>query len=306
MLGLMDPGLSQLDLNRYISKASMLARQAAVNPRNHYALTENKMVFYQHCVDNNLPTPRVLGIWSSRRDWPGQVPTVDSEAAWHEFIGDLDASELVIKPIGGVHGESVMLLDRDRGQFRTHSGQLLDADGLLAEMRAADYSHWMIQERLYAHPNIQELSGSKNLQTARIVSWVDDAGAAQVLFAWLRINGGSESLDNFNFGASGNFVATLDLNTATIRYVLGLAEDGLGLMEVDTHPLTGKRMPEFRIPTGHTMFDIVKRAAGCFAPLRTIGWDVAITTDGVALVEGNVTWDPLPTREDLAAIAELR
>ena len=42
-----------------------------------------------------------------------------------------------------------------------------------------------------------------------------------------------------------------------------------------------------------------ERAARAFAPLRTIGWDVAITPDGPSLIEGNVTWDPLPTKRDL-------
>jgi hypothetical protein len=65
-------------------------------------------------------------------------------------------------------------------------------------------------------------------------------------------------------------------------------------------------MPGFTIPNGQQMFEMVQHAAVCFAPLRTIGWDVAITPDGFALVEGNVTWDPLPTREDLAAIAALQ
>jgi len=32
---------------------------------------------------------------------------------------------------------------------------------------------------------------------------------------------------------------------------------------------------------------------------------VAITPGGVSLIEGNVTWDPLPTKEDLGAIVDI-
>jgi hypothetical protein len=306
MLGLMDPALKSSDLDRFISKESMLARQVAVNPPDLYDLTEDKLVFFQRCVDNDLPTPRVLGIWSNRTDWPVQIRVVNDDAAWRDMLTNLDVPELVIKPVHGVHGESVMLIQRDNDRFLLHSGQSLDADEILAEMRASDYSHWMIQERLYAHPDIAALTGSENLQTARVVTWIDGDGSAHVIFAWLRIIGSSEAFDNFNFGAAGNFVATIDLETAEIRYALGTAADGHGLDEIVFHPSTGRRMPGFTIPNGQQMFEMVQHAAVCFAPLRTIGWDVAITPDGFALVEGNVTWDPLPTREDLAAIAALQ
>ena len=306
MLGLMDPALKSSDLDRFISKEGMLARQSAVNPPDHCDLTQDKLVFFQRCVANNLPTPRVLGIWSDRNDSPKQVRVVNDDAAWREMVTNLDASELVIKPIDGVHGESVMLLQKDNDRFLLNSGQSLDADGILAKMQASDYSQWMIQERLYAHPDIATLTGSENLQTARIVTWIDNDGTAHVVFAWLRIIGSSEAFDNFNFGAAGNLVATIDLETAKLRYALGAAADGHGLDEVMLHPSTGKRIPGFAIPNGQRMFEMVKRAALFFAPLRTIGWDVAITPNGFALVEGNETWDPLPTREDLAAIAALQ
>ncbi len=306
MLGLLDPALSPADLDRCVSKEAMLARQSAVNPRAYFSLTEDKLVFYQQCIDNDLPTPRILGIRSDRGDWPGEIPVVNDDAGWQDLLANLDVSEFVIKPIDGVHGESVMLLERSNGGFKTHADQHTDTAGILAEMQASDYSHWMMQERLHAHPDIVALSGSSNLQTARVVTWIDDSGTAQVIFAWLRIIGSGEAFDNFNFGAAGNFVATIDLDTAAVRYVLGVAPDGHGLVETSTHPSTGMDMPGFSVPHGLQMFEIAKRAAACFVPLRTVGWDVAISPDGIALVEGNVTWDPLPTKENLAAIARLK
>jgi hypothetical protein len=37
---------------------------------------------------------------------------------------------------------------------------------------------------------------------------------------------------------------------------------------------------------------LAERAARTFFPLRTVGWDIALTTDGPALIEGNPFWDP--------------
>jgi len=311
VLGLMDPALDVADLDRFISKQTLLDRQSAVNPRDHYRLTEDKVLFFRHCIANDLPTPKILGIWSSRNGYLNHpsipfIPVVNDAQDWRALMESLDTPALVIKPIDGVHGESVMLLERDNEVFHTHDGADLDVNQLLARMRASHYSHWMVQQRLYAHPEIAAITGSKNLSTARVVTWVDAENCARVIFAWLRIIGGSDAFDNFNFGAAGNYVGTVDLETAKIRYVLDVRADGCGLQEVIRHPGSGKDMRGFAIPYGQQMFEIVQRAAGCFAPLRTIGWDLAITAHGVALVEGNVTWDPLPTREDLARIAALK
>jgi hypothetical protein len=68
--------------------------------------------------------------------------------------------------------------------------------------------------------------------------------------------------------------------------------------------MTGASFAEFRVPFIEDVRDLVTRAALAFTPLRTIGWDVAITDAGPSLIEGNVTWDPLPTRQDLRRIAE--
>jgi len=41
----------------------------------------------------------------------------------------------------------------------------------------------------------------------------------------------------------------------------------------------------------------VEATAVKFWPLRTIGWDVALTPNGPRIVEGNVWWDP-PNQHD--------
>jgi hypothetical protein len=48
----------------------------------------------------------------------------------------------------------------------------------------------------------------------------------------------------------------------------------------------------FAIPLWAEACALVERAALAFLPLRTIGWDVAVTPRGALLIEGNVTWDP--------------
>ena len=44
---------------------------------------------------------------------------------------------------------------------------------------------------------------------------------------------------------------------------------------------------------------LAEQAALQFLPLRTIGWDIAITPGGPSILEGNVWWDPLHNAHQL-------
>ena len=49
----------------------------------------------------------------------------------------------------------------------------------------------------------------------------------------------------------------------------------------------------YRVPRWPAVGKLACDAAKAFLPLRTVGWDVAITLDQPCLIEGNVTWDTL-------------
>jgi len=40
------------------------------------------------------------------------------------------------------------------------------------------------------------------------------------------------------------------------------------------------------------VLDLARSSARAFAPVRTVGWDVAVTPSGPVLVEGNFWYDP--------------
>ena len=49
----------------------------------------------------------------------------------------------------------------------------------------------------------------------------------------------------------------------------------------------------YAVPQWAAVSELVTAAARAFMPLRTVGWDVAITPTRPCLIEGNVTWDTL-------------
>jgi len=299
-LGLLDPA-SPITPARYISCEKLLPIQHRLNPDAHRHLTEDKVDFYRKCLADRLPTPRIIGIFGERGETHRELPVIGSAA--DVMAATQGLTGVVFKPLNGTHGDGVLVLDKVDDRFVDPTRKHLTSSDLLAHAHRVGYRTWLLQERLLPHPELVRLSGQPLIQTIRLVTFVEPSGEVSILRAWLRVVGGTTGADNFDFGHSGNFVGSIDLESGTIDHALARASNGVGLTRIATHPATGVRFDGYQIPEFAAACEIVRRAAMAFLPLRTIGWDAAVTDQGISLIEGNVTWDPLPTCFDLAAIA---
>jgi hypothetical protein len=74
------------------------------------------------------------------------------------------------------------------------------------------------------------------------------------------------------------------------------------------HPVTGAPTVGVQLPEWDAVLALVSRAAEAFAPLRAVGWDVAITDGGVVLLEANAWWaiSSYPDGSSLRVLADLR
>jgi hypothetical protein len=104
---------------------------------------------------------------------------------------------------------------------------------------------------------------------------------------------GDSLLDNYDHGRTGNLLALVDVGTGELEGAVGPAGPGVPIGLHRVHPRTGLAFDGFSIPWWEEACSLVRRAARLFLPLRTIGWDVALTPDGPVLVEGNNFWDPV-------------
>jgi len=298
-LGLLDPA-SLIRPERYMSSEALLAIQHRLNPYSHQHLTEDKISFYRKCLSADLPTPRILAIFG---EGTYRYPDLKAIRSPGEFVSAASGhAGVVFKPVDGTHGHGVLVLSVEEDRFREHNGRSLDAAELIAHSQRCGAGTWLLQERLNPHAELARLSGHPLIQTVRLVTYIAPAGGVSLLWAWLRIVGGRTSVDNFAFGGNGNLVGSIDVSRGTLDHTLAIAPHGFGLVRKAQHPSTGVAFDGFAVPGFRAACEIVKRAAAAFLPLRTIGWDVAITDHGVSLIEGNVTWDPLPTYLDMAEI----
>lgn len=292
-LRLLDPALTEADLQRAVSKEELLAVQRRLNPEHLHARTEDKLCFHAFCRQAALPVPEIHALFDREAAGSPTFPILADTQGVARFLDGLAADAVILKPVAGVHGEGVMRLDRTGREWRDSNGQVRCAAELVGMMSGSGYASWLFQEFVPGHPELCALSATTGLQTIRVVTVVDEHNDVRILAARLRLIRGNHAHDNFDYGKTGNVIALLDPESGVICSAVGGVSGRHEMRAVTQHPATGRELIGYRLPDWPRVRQLAVDAANAFRPLRTIGWDVAVTPDAPCLIEGNVTWDTL-------------
>ena len=293
-LGLLDPSISDKELSQYISKKSLKMIQASINPESWEFLTEDKSFFYKYCMAHDIPVPGLYAIFfTNTAGWSYNGSVLGSREDWTNFF-DLEVpSEFVIKPARGVYGKSINIFSRNNKEFIDGSGTTYKAEELY-QMMSSDrqYNCFVIQERMKNHPELVRLSNTQFLQTSRITTFIDNDGECRILQAYFKPIIGQNVIDNFKWGRTGNLNAEVIVDSGILEPAQAMPQNDLGIKPVFIHPETRVPFKGFQLPFWKEACLLVKNAAPKFLPLRTIGWDIALTPKGPYILEGNIWWDP--------------
>jgi len=245
---------------------------------------DNKVRFALFCLKHDLPT----------------IPLLDLRDAG--VRSHLEPRDLFVKGSLGSSGKECMVLRHDPAHqcWTLPSGQSCRAEGLAATLDAYfRCDRYVVQYRVQNHPRIQWLSDSV-LTTIRAVTAWKANGEPGLLRCTIRLPSDSEAfLDNTN---QGGLAAPVDPQRGIIEgpaiafneaysteFPLGQARSLIG----------------FELPLWDDVKRCLHRAHRAAGNYNFLGWDVALTTDGVALVECNVWSDTelvqVPQRQPLLA-----
>lgn len=286
LLGLLDP-VEGPERERWAVRRGEFERlQEVLNPAAAVPLVQDKHVFEETCRDRGLPTPAIDAVLERGDDRDATVRT------WARSLEEHARADLAVKPVSGQRGIGVRILRRVPGGVDDNRGTTLTWMELARELEAGPGETLIVQPRVFCHPDLRALSGRDALQTVRIVTLLDEDGRARILYALLRIAVGEELMDGFraaDSGSTGNLIARVE-EDGTIALPVAASPSGFGLIRVARHPVTGRELAGYRVPEWEAARDLALRTAEAFAPLRTVGWDVAPVPGGAELIEGNAWW----------------
>ena len=192
-LGIADPAVSSDKLARSLSPRRATEMQRQINPKGYDYVTEDKGIFYSNCMGSNIPVPRLYAVFDPSLGWTPNGASLDNRNDWLRFFREELPDRFVIKPSWGIRARSVLIFSRDRDAFVEHSGRAYSAPDLVDTLATdTEFDRFIIQEQLDNHPDLLALTGSTSLQTIRVVTGVDSNGAVSILFAAIKLIGGSD------------------------------------------------------------------------------------------------------------------
>lgn len=233
---------------------------------------DDKDVFFSECQSRDLPTIAPMAKFEGGK-LESPVKTVEFPSA-----------DLFVKPVYGGGGQGMSLwtysMDTDswenesntvtRSRLRDHFQKMsLPNNRLLVQRRAI---------------NSQSLSSFslKGLCTFRVVTYRMPDADPEVAFIGLKMPTGDSPLDNMT---AGGIVAQVDLVSGMLSPAVPKHLDQEFYMH---HPTTNAKIAEVVVAELHEIMKLALKAHLAFYRFAIIGWDIAVTPDGLLLVEGNI------------------
>lgn len=136
-----------------------------------------------------------------------------------------------------------------------------------------------LESRILQHPSMT--LGSKSVNTVRVYTFLDSNGQAHILKVVLRVGVGNSIIDNYH---AGGVIYSVN---PSYGFVESYGISRVYGNDICYQPGTEILMLGFQIPNYNILIDTIRKAAEDIPQIRYIGWDVAITDDGVDLIEAN-------------------
>lgn len=244
---------------------------------NYASLLRDKFIFGQLLSSLHFPTPKNIALLEhAELTWLESMKTVSLSSITQGTQATIDG---FCKMLTGIKGEGAFHLLITGNKIYSGNTEL-SADQLHQKITG----QYLLQERISQHPAMSRLH-PYSVNTIRMITF-NNQGKIEVFCATQRIGAKNRSVDNW---ASGGIVVGIDLETGTLRRE-GLFKPGYG-GRVEAHPDTGVTLYGYQIPFFKESLELACRLHRYFYGLHSIGWDIAITTDGPIFIEGNEDWD---------------
>lgn len=221
---------------------------------------------YAHVLDNKGEFAKVYAKFMKR-----DILALDS-AADEEIAAFIEKHDRIFcKPTDGSCGHGCFIYEVDPAK---------GLEGFKNDMQAQGVG--VLEECLQQHPEMASFNPS-SLNCIRVITLIDSDGEPHVIYAVQKFGTKDVVVDNYGPGGIG---CRVNVETGTVDWPAVIGE-GYLRETYTVHPTSGKQLVGFKIPYFKEICDMCCEAAMVTPQLRYVGWDVGITPDGPAIVEGN-------------------
>ena len=237
--------------------------------RDYFKLWKlNDMKFFER-FENKAEFTNYYGQYMGRDQF-----VIDKDTDQNVFNTWLDnqinkgVKKFIIKKVDGARGADIFTLESEAIELRN--------------INILQIGEVVIEPVIRNHPELEKLHPA-SLNTIRIPIILSE-GEPIVMGAYLRIGNNNEVVDNFSHGG---ILVEVDVKTG-VTFTRGVDKKG---NEYLYHPVTGELLVGIKIPMWERSIELVKQVAVITPEVVYSSWDVAITSDGPVIIEGNFSGD---------------
>mgnify|MGYP003888842339 CR=1 FL=1 len=234
----------------------------------------DKRLLYRRCEEVGLPVPPTIA-------------DVHGEALHWWSAPELPACDLFSKEAASLGGAGAALW-RYEGPSTWRNGQeTFGADQLVDRLqKLSKQAPLIVQRKVGNHNEVADLSLG-GLCTTRVVTLADPSGDNfSILTAVFRMPADESIVDNFQLGGLACPIneASGEMGYAVRKWT------SVAHTDLDRHPVTGAAIQGRFLPRWKEIATLALDAHRAFPQYPSVGWDIANTTDGLMLLEGNYNW----------------
>jgi hypothetical protein len=211
------------------------------------------------------------------RDWLDLRSASESE--FIEFVGSHDP--IMVKVVDSMSGAGI----------EKHSGDKL-ADGHALYHQLIENRQFLVEAFIQQHEEMSALCPT-SVNSLRMITFFDGVDV-HLLEAVLRMGNGAD-VDNYG---RGGMYTVLDERTGIAPYG---AFDKFANTFTD-HPQTGTPIVGFQVPLYEQVLSTLDTVARVVPQIPYVGWDIAISTTGPAIIEGNYNTGVFQMKPSLTGI----
>lgn len=241
--------LKGFDRSRTVTYKRNVALCDLLNHPNYIQYLNNKVLFNK-CFKEFI-----------HRKW---VFSKDNPETIANFLHE--KQEFLLKPINLLQGKGIKKIIKN---------ETFDEKEFIKDIRNKEY---LLEEYIQQHPAMYLNNASVN--TIRVFTLLDKNKQIQILKAILRAGVKDSIVDNF---CQGGIIYPIDIKEGIIEDK-GQNHKGLSFIY---HPNSDICMLGFKIPNWSLLIETIKKIAITVPQCRFVGWDIAITQQGIELIEGN-------------------
>jgi len=216
---------------------------------------------------------------------------------FRKMLQESKEESFFIKPYNGGSGRDIYKMSLCSQNISINSNVIHGESDLYSNLFGKiGCDEYIVQNSIRQHELMNKIN-FYSVNTIRIDTLIIDNDVFHNA-ALLRIGNKESYTDNWT---GGGFIVNIDLDSGILDSH-AKTKAKYGRLDVEEHPISGFRFKGVKIPFWPEVKELARSAAFVLKPLKFLGWDIAITSDGPIIIEANHDFSIFMSQEALKGL----